>query len=101
MPDTIRLFNTLHTAISLFGPNWGQKRFKKQQVVTQNSGEGEARGAPAPHTPHASGAHTHTSGTALEHTLREHPGRQHAVLVGGVEILGSQNGAGSTIGREQ
>ena len=24
-------------------------------------------------------AHTHTSGTALEHTLREHPGRQHAV----------------------
>ena len=24
-------------------------------------------------------AHTHTSGTALEHTLREHLGRQHAV----------------------
>ena len=24
-------------------------------------------------------AHTHTSGTALEHTLREHPGRQHTV----------------------
>ena len=70
----------MHTARRLFGPNTESKNgFKKQH------GEGEARGAPAPQTPHASGAHPHeTSGTALEHALREpapgvHPGRQHAV----------------------
>ena len=31
------------------------------------------------HTLPKPAAHTRTSGTALEHTLHEHPGRQHAV----------------------
>ena len=89
--------DTLRDARRLFGPNRAKTVKKKQDVVRQNSGQGAARGAPAPHTPHASGAHPHVSGTALEHTLREHPGRQHAVWCYAREASGPP-GCGARLG---
>ena len=57
----------------------GQKRLKKNSMSSDKTVAKARRAVRLLPTLPTPAAHTHTSGTALEHTLREHPGRQHAV----------------------
>ena len=67
-----------HTARRLFGPNRANT-VKKTPMLSRKTVAKARRAVRLLRTLPTPAAHTHTSGTALEHTLREHPGRQHAV----------------------